>query len=149
MNTIKKMLSVAAMSLLGFGTQAEGITVGTGVLADLGGALNAYVEMDLNSQSALSVEVATFSDFKYGGVTFSGTGLGVAYKYFPDYSGLFFKGGVATVTVSSGSNSVAGLQPMALAGYEAGSGRLVYGVEAGWGTTAGMGILNLYVGFNL
>ena len=149
MKLFRKALAIITLSIASFGVQAEGITVGTGLLADLGGALNAYVEMDLNANAVVSFEAAAFNDFNYGGTIFSGTGLGIAYKYFPDYTGLFFKGGVATITVSSGSNSVAGLQPMALAGYESGSGRLVYGIEAGWGTTAGMGILNLYVGFEL
>ena len=149
MTLLKKTLAVLTMAAASLGVQAEGITVGTGLLADLGGALNAYVEMDLNANAVVSFEAAAFNDFNYGGTIFSGTGLGIAYKYFPNYTGLFFKGGVATITVSSGATSVAGLQPMALAGYEAGSGRLVYGVEAGWGTTAGMGILNLYVGFEL
>ena len=149
MTLLKKTLAVLTMAAASMGVQAEGITIGTGVLADIGGVYNAYVEMDVSTTGALSFEVASVTDFNYGGSVISGTGLALAYKYSPEAQGLYFKGGLANITVSSGTASAGGIMPMALVGWEQQSGQLVYGVEGGWGTTAGMGMLNLYIGFEL
>ena len=149
MKLIKKIAMVSALSMAGMTAQAEGLTIGTGVLADIGGVLNAYVEFGLGSNSAMTIEAASVSNFTYGGNTFSGTGFGATYKYYVSGDGLFLKGGASMITVSSGSASAGGVVPIVLVGYEGSSGSMVYGVEGGMGTTAGMGILNLYLGMRL
>lgn len=149
MTFIKKLFAVLTLAVASMGVQAEGFKIGTGLLADIGGVYNAYAEMSMSDTSALSFEVASFTDFNFGGDVISGTGLALAYKYFPSMNGLYVKGGLANLTVSSGTTSAAGMMPMALVGYEQQSGQWVYGVEGGWGTTAGMGMLNLYIGFEL
>ena len=75
-------------------------------------------------------------------------GIAMTYKsYHQAYGrGSFMKFGLANIDVTDGVSNYEGPIPIILYGLESKEGSAIYGFEAGLGTTAGFGLLNLYAG---
>ena len=148
---IKTAALAAVLSLASLPALAGDNAIGTGALALAVGIHNLYYQGRINDKSAFTLEVASVSDFDYDNASspIDATGVGASYKYyFSDYmDGGYFKAGLANLNVSSGDDSVAGVIPIILGGFESRAGdNFVMGIEVGIGTTAGFGLLSFNLG---
>ena len=151
---MKKLCNIFILTatLMSVNSFAGDFIIGTGALGFLTGIPNAYFQGRISDRTAFTVEFANANDISFLDSTFSATGIGGTFKgYVNNYAnGVFWKLGAAYLDVSVGDyyGSTSAITPIALVGYEKFiPNGLVYGGEAGWGTTAGFGLLSLYLGY--
>lgn len=152
MKNIIILLALLTNSVNATASEEKTLAIGTGALALLGGVTNLYIQSKLSNTSAIVGEYASVSGFVYSGSTITASSFAGAYKhYFKKYSsGSYFKVGAAklSVTSSSSSSTSGGLLPIVLYGYEDKMGdNFLLGFEAGLGTTAGLGLLTVNLGY--
>jgi len=137
-----------------FPLYAQERIIGTGALATLGGVVNLYYQGRLYESGGYTFEFAHASNLEIGNSNdpVDVTGVATSYKHYIEsyLYGTYAKLGLALLSMSDSDESASGLIPLLLVGYESEfGGRFLLGVEAGLGTTAGMGLFSVNLGMKL
>ena len=148
MNKFKS--AIMALALFGsVSAHAEGTQIGTAPILLAAGVTNISTQFQFGDSAAI---VARFNDVSgtYLDTTVDLTSYSLAYKrYLDSYAnGLYFElgGAMFDVAVSTNSSFTVGSAfiPIAVGGYEwTFNNGIVLGIEAGYGTAGGMGLLGV------